>query len=104
MDIKTLITLKYNDLLKLCNNNIIHQIDNNKYFKEVEDKDLLNTMMIKFLKKYKHHQFIDEIDGFDVLKKEFLGERRYQYIIKDKIIINIDLIGGDIIDDNTIDE
>lgn len=85
MNINNIISLKYNDLKKLCDKNVIKEIDETRFIKDKEDADLLHTLLIRALKKYKNENFKTAEDGYQILKKDFLYEKYYyQFRIKQK--------------------
>lgn len=104
MNINNIITLKYTDLCKLCDKNVIKEIDETRFIKDKEDIDLLHTLLIRAIKKYKNENFKTAEDGYQILKKEFLYEKYYyQFRIKQKTFYqlneDIDLSDGyDLID------
>jgi len=82
MTINTIIELKYDDLLKYCNKNVIKQREvNNKYLNDIEEQDLLHTLLIRFLRKYKDFDFENLEIGYNLIKKEFLGEKNNYWLI-----------------------
>ena len=76
MNINTIITLKYDELASFCKKNVIKQREvSSKYLNDIEEIDLLHTMLIRFLNKYKDFEFENLEVGYNTIKTEFLGEK-----------------------------
>lgn len=85
MNIEEIISKRYNDLKKLCRMNILREIDPRKTLKVYEDEDLLNSLLIRYLVKYKDVEFEDEDEGFKKIKNLFTMEKDlYHYKITSK--------------------
>ena len=100
MKIDEIINIKYYDLANLCKKNIIKRIEitDSSSFKDIEEIDLLHTMIIKWLRTKKDIEFDLEI-GYQQIRKEFLGEKNiYSKITKPNTLSFIELVLKDEID------
>ena len=92
MSINEIIEKKYYILQKMCRKNVIQQVEKVQGIRDIEDIDLLHSILIRMLIKYKGVEFTDVDDGFSIIKKNFLGEKnKYSKMRKPntKILISI---------------
>lgn len=82
MNINEILKNNYPKLVVFCQKNQIKSVENCEGIRDIEDLDLLNTMCLRWLKKYKTAEFVDDVAIFNKLKKEFLIEKKL--IKKDK--------------------
>lgn len=83
MNINNILAKNYESLKKYCNKNVIRRVEN-KYLPDFEEMDLLNTLCIRWIKKYTDDYTDDEVkDIIKQLKVEFLNEKDY-YMLLDK--------------------
>lgn len=103
MTINEILTKKYIDLTKYCQKNIIQQVENTSGIKDIEDLDLLNTLCLRWLKKYKTTEFETLEIGYNQIKTEFLAEKNhYQKMTKpdQKRFVSISDLNIDLPDDS----
>jgi hypothetical protein len=78
MTINEVITIKYSNLLCFCSKNIIIRTEiKNGHIKDFEDIDILHTLIIRWLKKYKNINILDIDVLYHQLRKELIGELKY---------------------------
>ena len=78
MTINKIIEEKYDELYSYCNINIIKRCEiNSGWLNDIEDVDLLHTLLIRLLKKYKKTNFVDLESGYLILKNEVFRELKY---------------------------
>jgi len=98
MKIDEIIKLKYCDLANLCKKNIIKRIEitDSSSFKDIEEIDLLHTMIIKWLRTKKDIEFDSLEIGYQQIRKEFLGEKNiYSKIPKPNTLSFVELVISD---------
>lgn len=74
MNINDIITLKYNELAALCKRNVIIRLENKSGVRDIEQIDILHTIILRFLKKYRHKDNLNVDEVYNSLKMTFLGE------------------------------
>ena len=102
MNINEVLIVKYEDLKNQCALNIISSIQNTSGIKDFEQLDLLHTLILRWLKKYKNTEFTSIDDAYNILKTEFLGEKNHYGKMKkpdQMIFVEFDDFKLDIIDD-----
>jgi len=69
----------------MCRKDYIERKDCSAYA-DIEDIDRLHTLIMKILEKYKDAEFDSIQSGFDVVKKELLGEFKFSKMTKRRTI------------------
>lgn len=87
MTIEKLIELNYNKLHNLCKKKYIRRIERQCTNNDFEDEDILHSLIILWMKKYKNINFINLNKASELLYTEFVGYSKYQLMKSNKCLV-----------------
>ena len=78
MNINTIIENKYKEFAKYNDKNVIREIEiQNEQLSDIEDEDLMHSIMLRLLKKYKDVEFDNLELGFEIVKNDYFKIRHF---------------------------
>lgn len=78
MNINEIINKKYNEFAKYNEKNVVKRVEiQGEQLTDIEDEDLMHSIFIRLLRKYKDVEFDDLNSGFEIVKNDYFKIKMY---------------------------